>query len=144
MNVRLDITKVEHVMIRINDINHRLTIQEARTLYMMIGVIIGKKHSTQIIETTKQLVAAHFDLINPHILKSKNRSEDIAYPRQLAYAIISDFNLSSGEIGRAFNRDHGTVLYGVKKIRTSPDKKVQQDYALLRKEVNDLLKGHNE
>jgi chromosomal replication initiator protein len=50
-------------------------------------------------------------------LKSKSRHKQIVEPRQMAmYLLREDGHLSTPEIGRLLNRDHTTVLHGIKQI----------------------------
>ena len=52
-------------------------------------------------------------------LKSKARHKQIVIPRQIAmYLLHEDARLSTPEIGRLLNRDHTTVLHGLKQVTT--------------------------
>ena len=52
-------------------------------------------------------------------LLGRNRSYDEAHPRQLAMLLIRELcpNLSAPAIGRTFDRDHTTILHGIKQAR---------------------------
>lgn len=52
-------------------------------------------------------------------LRGPRRSAIFARPRMLAYLLVSDLapNLSLPRIGRAFDRDHTTVMRGIKVAR---------------------------
>ncbi len=55
--------------------------------------------------------------VDTELLKSPQRSRGISEPRQIAmYLMRSILSLGFEEIGRIFNRDHGTVLRSVKKV----------------------------
>ena len=55
--------------------------------------------------------------INADELKGKSRHKQIVEPRQLAmYLLREDAHLSTPEIGRLLNRDHTTVLHGLKQV----------------------------
>jgi len=59
---------------------------------------IAEKHGVRVVE-----------------ILSQNKLRDIVFARQEAMAVIDKrFSLGSIEIGRIFNRDHTTVLYGIK------------------------------
>jgi len=61
-------------------------------------------------------VARYFG-IKPDDLKGKARHKQIVGPRQVAmYLLREDGHLSTPEVGRLLNRDHTTVLHGMKQI----------------------------
>jgi chromosomal replication initiator protein len=61
-------------------------------------------------------VARYFG-IKADDLKGKARHKQIVGPRQVAmYLLREDGHLSTPEVGRLLNRDHTTVLYGMKQI----------------------------
>ena len=48
---------------------------------------------------------------------SKDRSKDVAYPRQMAmYMIRQELEYSFPDIAKIFKRDHTTVMHGLKKV----------------------------
>jgi chromosomal replication initiator protein len=50
-------------------------------------------------------------------LKAKSRQKQIVAPRQIGmYLLREDAHLSTPEIGRLLNRDHTTVLHGIKQV----------------------------
>ena len=63
------------------------------------------------------IVADHFSL-TPHEIYSKNRSNKIAYPRQIAmYMCRKYLNMSLTDIGKAIGgKDHTTVMHALKRI----------------------------
>ncbi len=70
-------------------------------------------------------------------LRSKSRSQNIAFPRQIAMYILKEYtNLSLKQIGASFGgMDHTTVLHGVKKVKDSMD-----EDATVENLVNDIVK----
>ena len=53
--------------------------------------------------------------ITRHQARSKSRTRDLAHPRQAAMLWLrNNTNLSLPEIGRLFDRDHTTVLHGIR------------------------------
>jgi chromosomal replication initiator protein len=63
------------------------------------------------------LAVARYYGVNADDLKSKSRHKQIVEPRQMAmYLLREDAHLSTPEIGRLLNRDHTTVLHGIKQI----------------------------
>jgi len=52
--------------------------------------------------------------VTPDILTSPARYRDVAHPRQLAFTAARHLTRKSlSQIGRAFERDHTTVLHGL-------------------------------
>lgn len=78
--------------------------------------------------TIQDAVARYFD-IRPEEFKSKKRSKDIAYPRQIAMYLCRELtDMSLPKIGQAFGgRDHTTVIHACEKImeelQTNPETK---------------------
>lgn len=67
--------------------------------------------------TIQDAVARYFD-IRPDDFKSKKRSRDIAFPRQIAMFLCRELtDMSLPKIGQAFGgRDHTTVIHACEKI----------------------------
>lgn len=59
------------------------------------------------IETIEQI-------IKEHKLDRKSRHRTKIYQRAYLYSILSTQGINSIQIGRMFNRDHATVLHGIK------------------------------
>ncbi len=68
-------------------------------------------------EYIKETVSKYFN-IDKDALSSDKRSNDIAFPRQIAMFLCRDIaNMSFPKIGEAFgNRDHSTVMHAYRKI----------------------------
>ncbi len=75
-----------------------------------------------------KIVSKHFS-IKVHDLKSRKKSSSIVLPRQIAmYIIRKKTTFSLPEIGQLFGgKDHSTVLYSIKKIKTllATDKRIE-------------------
>lgn len=101
-------------------------------------------------ESLKDLLAFHERLVTIHNIQktvaeyykirvsdlhSKNRSRDVARPRQVAMALSKELTTHSlPEIGDAFGgRDHTTVLHACRKIveLNSSDARIKEDYSNL-------------
>lgn len=67
--------------------------------------------------TIQEVVARYFDM-RPEEFKSKKRTRDIAYPRQIAMYLCRDLtDMSLPKIGYEFGgRDHTTVIHACEKI----------------------------
>lgn len=74
--------------------------------------------------------------MEPSDLTGKRRSQDIALARQVAMYICREMTeLSTTAIGKAFGRDHTTVLHGCEKIEGN-----MEDYSF-KKRVEEIMKA---
>ena len=82
-----------------------------------INTVIMQKTSVISIDYIQEMVCKYFD-ITIKDLKSSQRSNDIAFPRQIGMYLCRILtNESYPKIGEAFGkRDHTTVMHGYKKI----------------------------
>ena len=89
----------------------------AETVEKAINEVVMKKEKVISIEFIQETVCNYFN-IDRRDLKSSNRSNDIAYPRQIAmYLCKTVANQSFPTIGKEFGkRDHTTVMHACKKI----------------------------
>lgn len=79
-------------------------------------------------------VVAHFYGITPASILGTSRSRPHVYPRQLAMLLASEvLGKSAHAIGRAFDRDHSTVLHGIKAAsqRVAADDAVRAEATIL-------------
>lgn len=90
----------------------------------------------QVMEFILDIVQNYFNVQEDYFLL-KTRRYDIVLPRQIAmYLIRKHTTLSLSDIGIKFgNKDHATVLHGVKKVKDY----IQVD-KVLRRKVNDIDK----
>ena len=66
-------------------------------------------------ELIKKVVAEEFGLTELDLL-SDRRAREVARPRQVGYLLCKELTIHSlPAIGRAFCRDHTTVMWGVRK-----------------------------
>lgn len=83
-----------------------------------------------------EVVSAYFN-ITVEDIKSKRRSNDIAYPRQIAmYLLRNTLNLTFEQIGKIFGNHYSTVIHGCEKIET-----LRQEEDKTEKEIEELLKA---
>ena len=67
--------------------------------------------------TAVVLAVARYYGVNADDLKGRSRHKQIVEPRQIAmYLLREDAHLSTPEVGRMLNRDHTTVLHGIKQV----------------------------
>lgn len=82
-----------------------------------INDIVSQKEKIVSPEYIQEVVAKYFNL-NPKDLKSSKRSNDLAYPRQIAMYLCRDIaQMQLAKIGESFGkRDHTTVMHACRKI----------------------------
>lgn len=82
-----------------------------------INEVISKKEKVISANYIQEVVAKYFNITQKDI-KSSKRSNDIAYPRQIAMYLCRDIaNMPFTKIGDAFGkRDHTTVMHACSKI----------------------------
>ncbi len=82
-----------------------------------INDVISKKEKVISAEYIQEIVSKYFN-ISLRDIKSSKRSNDIAYPRQIAMFLCRDLaNMPFTKIGDAFGkRDHTTVMHACSKI----------------------------
>lgn len=118
--VRSNIRELEGSLIRIVAYSSLtatpLTVDTARATLKDITVENADKPIT--IDTIQDVVAKHFNLESKE-LKSKRRTDAIAWPRQIAmYLARTLTELSTTEIGEFFGgKDHTTVLHACEKVK---------------------------
>ncbi|MCL1839693.1 chromosomal replication initiator protein DnaA [Candidatus Saccharibacteria bacterium] len=82
-------------------------------------------------------VAKFYDLTSKDLL-STSRMAQIKTPRQIAmYLMNEELGLSTVRIGREFDKDHTTIMHGIKKIKTDMkmDFHLRQQLAALREKL---------
>ena len=86
-----------------------------------------------------EVVAEQYGITSDQLL-SKNKSRNIAYPRQIAMYLCREFTtLSFDEIGKAIgNRDHSTVHYAYGKVQEDieNDPNIASAIEVLKKKIN--------
>jgi chromosomal replication initiator protein len=80
--------------------------------------LVAPGPSGRTVTSTSILFAvARFYGVNADELKARSRHKQIVEPRQISmYLLREDAHLSTPEIGRLLNRDHTTVLHGIKQV----------------------------
>jgi chromosomal replication initiator protein len=84
-----------------------------------INEVISRKEKIISADYIQEVVAKYFNISQKDI-KSSKRSNDIAYPRQIAMFLCRDLaNMPFTKIGECFGkRDHTTVMHACSKIDT--------------------------
>jgi len=116
-----------------------ITLEMARTT--LSGRIGSQAARAVTPELIIEIVARQYDT-TPEDITGKNRSQQVALPRQVAMYICRKMTtLSTTSIGRAFGgRDHTTVMHGCEKINAS----MNSDFAFRKKveEIMGLVEGN--
>ncbi|NLT70806.1 MAG: chromosomal replication initiator protein DnaA [Verrucomicrobiaceae bacterium] len=88
----------------------------------VIADISGGQETRQVgVEEIKRTVAEHYD-IDVQIINGKKRTARVAEARQIAmYLVRTLTDLSLVEVASAFAKDHGTVIYAVRKVKKRCD-----------------------
>ncbi|MCI9017030.1 MAG: chromosomal replication initiator protein DnaA [Clostridia bacterium] len=107
-----------------------------------INDIISQKEKIVSAEYIQEIVSKYFN-INPKDLKSSKRSNDLAYPRQIAMYLCRDIaQMHFTKIGESFGkRDHTTVMHACKKIEK--DIKENSNTKLIVDSVKNLILNPN-
>ena len=95
----------------------RMPIDETTCIAALGNYLHGEKGRRITMEMIERIVCTHFKVTSEDIRSSK-RSNDIAYPRQIAMYLCHELTeVSWPTIGGFFNRDHSTVIHAHKKIQ---------------------------
>jgi chromosomal replication initiation ATPase DnaA len=93
------------------------------------------------VERITRQVAAHYGL-DPAQLRGRGRTAEVALARQVAMALCRALTpCSTSTIGRAFARDHGTVVWAVQSVRDrcDTDRRFAATYSALRRRCQAAL-----
>ena len=142
MNIKTNIRELEGALI--NVLAHYKLKQDApmtvdyvkRILAQKLNELNRRELDTDLI---KETVSKYFK-IEVSDLSSKNRANSIAYPRQVAmYLCRNMLDCALGNIGSAFEKDHTTIMHGVKKIdeKIKTTESVKQDIENIKKMLED-------
>jgi len=104
------------------------------------GYLENEQYSRTKTMSPKQIVerVAKFYDLTPKELLGTSRVTQIKTPRQIAmYVMSEELGLSTVRIGREFNKDHTTIMHGVKKIKKDlrVDFHLRQQLAALREKL---------
>lgn len=116
-NIRELEGSITRIMAYANLTGSPLTVDTARTV--LKDILGAPEHATPVtIEQVQRVVARHFNL-DLRDMKSKRRTDAIAFPRQVAmYLCRTLTEMSTIEIGMGFGgKDHTTVMHACNKIK---------------------------
>ena len=96
----------------------RMPIDETTCVAALGNYLRGETGRRITMEMIERIVCTHFKVTSEDI-RSTKRSNDIAYPRQIAMYLCHEMTeVSWPTIGGFFNRDHSTVIHAHKKIQS--------------------------
>ena len=76
-------------------------------------------------------VCTYYKLPIRDVTRSKSRKEDVALARHICqYLLHIHTNLELKEIGKLFNRKHPTIIYGIARIKTQINNKLDNTIKL--------------
>ncbi|MFC1850115.1 chromosomal replication initiator protein DnaA [candidate division CSSED10-310 bacterium] len=141
-NIKSNIRELEGCLIRVNAVAHltqrKIDLHFAR---QVLKDIVEKEDQTVSVEMVQKAVAKHFGL-KLSTMRSKTRTKDIAYPRQIAMFICRQLTKDSlPAIGKQFGgKDHTTVLYACDKIKRKlkTDITLKKNIDLLTAEIREM------
>ena len=142
MNIKTNIRELEGALINVLA-HYRLKKDAPMTVDYVKGILSEKLNEMNKkelnIDLIKETVSNYFK-IEVSDLSSKNRASSIAYPRQVAmYLCRNMLDCALGNIGSAFEKDHTTIMHGVKKIdeKIKTTESVRQDVENIKKLLED-------
>ncbi len=93
------------------------------------------------IDKIMEIVATYYDLTVLDI-RGKKKNQSIAIARQIAMYLSTQYTrLSTTQIGKYFNREHGTVIHAAKKIkeRMEENKKLKSDIVNIENRIKESV-----
>ena len=106
----------------------------------VVGEIMSAAEKPAVTPAYIQKIVADYYQLTVDDIKSRKRTQKVAYPRQIAmYLTRKLLNESSSSIGRAFDKDHSTILHGCEKISYDLENDVHLRNVLM--ELEDRIKG---
>lgn len=115
-NVRGDIRKIESALIAVRAKARLLGGHvDLDLIREVVAAIVGENQMLSS-ATIGELVSGQFK-VSVEDLRSRSRKRAIAFPRQVAMYLARKYTEESlADIGKAFNRDHSTVLHAIKSV----------------------------
>jgi len=139
-HIRGDVRQVESAIVAIRA---RARLQEGHVDMDLIREVVTSVVGSEkvlTIEMISELIARQFR-VSVAEMKSRSRKRALAFPRQVAMYLCRKYTDDSlADIGRAFNRDHSTVLHSIKKVTNLSvrDTSVNAQVKLLSEKVKSL------
>ena len=104
----------------------------------LLGDLLDKESQVAVnVDVIQRTVAEHFDLRQSDII-GKKRTKDVAWPRQIAMHLSRSMTAQSFPVlGKAFNRNHATILYACDMVqgKAKDDRGLRQTITILEDKV---------
>ena len=78
-------------------------------------------------------------LIDELDLKSKCRKRELVYTRYVLYKYLRKYNMTLNEIGKMFNRDHASVLFGLRQYDELNSNSLYIDFNIIKTDTLERL-----
>ena len=117
-HIHSNIRKLEGALLRVTSYASltRKPLTREMLEYLLRETIEQERQTALTIETVQRIVAEHYD-IRLADMTSKQRTQNIAFPRQIAMYLSREMvGQSFPAIGRAFERDHATAIHAYRAI----------------------------
>ena len=115
--------------------DNSLTTQDVKD--MLANHFINESGTRFTIETIQAAVEDFYHVSHSDLV-SKKRSRPIAHPRQVAIYLARDLiNTTYAEIGKAFNRDHSTIMHSFDLIEKglNEDRNLREEIEAIREKL---------
>lgn len=113
-------------------------LQEDVTMDTVVKVLKDYSNDGRSILTPEFIVeyCAKFYNLSPEKFYSTSQKKDVSFARQVSFYLCKELlDLSLQETGQVYNRDHTTVLYGIRKV----EEKIQSD-SVFKETIEMLMK----
>lgn len=140
-HIRTNIRKLEGALVRVAgyaSLTRRAQVTTELLEYLLRDTIEQESRAAITMESIQRAVADHYD-IRVGDMSSRQRPQGIVFPRQIAMYLCREMtDQSLPEIGRAFNRNHATVLHAVRAIgeRMKTDATLRQGILALQQRLS--------
>lgn len=115
-HIRGDVRQVESAIVAIRAKSRLLGGHIDMDLIREIVTNVVGTCKTLTVEMISELIARQFQ-VSIKDMRSKSRKRVLTFPRQMAMYLCRKYTDDSlADIGKAFNRDHSTVLHSIKKV----------------------------
>lgn len=107
--------------------NAPLSVPEVSSI---LGNLLRQEESAKLTPELIQRVVADAYRIDPAKMTAKDRSANVAFPRQIAMYLCRELiNMTTVAVGAAFGkRDHGTVLHAIKTVKNRIDTSAEDKF----------------
>ncbi len=120
-HIRSNVRRLEGSLIRVSSymsLNKSLLLTEAEIEHLLNDILEQEHSSVLDIDTIQKKVAECYNISHSDIM-GKRRIKIFSFPRQVAMYLSRELTSNSfPSIGKAFNRNHATILHACKTVET--------------------------